>query len=245
MFKGKWCLVTGGGRGIGEAVAVAFSKENANLVLVSRSEGELRSVASKCVAAGAGQTEIRTVDLSDPAAIDALAADILEKHGAVDVLVNNAGMNDIENLSAVSGDPDSYNKIIAVNLAAPMRLTRRFSPKMVENKWGVIINISSIYGATPSAIAAAYVATKHGLNGWSHSCSKELRPHNVKVLCVQPGLVDTKMLRDAGDKAPALIDMNLSMYSEDVAEACMLAIRTSPKCYPEDIILHSPLVSLP
>ena len=76
-----------------------------------------------------------------------------------------------------------------------MRLTRRFSPKMVENKWGVIINISSLYGDMPSAVFGGYAMTKSGLNGWSASCSKELRPQGVKVVCIQPGPVATEMMR--------------------------------------------------
>lgn len=231
MLKGKWCLVTGGGRGIGEAIAVAFAKEGAKLILVSRTVTELDRVAEKCLAAGAGVVETRSVDLSDLAATEALAAEVLEKHGKVDVLVNNAAIADGKKMSALGGDPDFYEKAVAVNLSAPMRLTRRLAPKMAENKWGVIINVSSVSGTVPTDVLACYAATKHGLNGWSHSCARELRPYNVKVVCIQPGWVATEMARGA-------VDLNRAMTPDDVAEACMLTFRVSSRCYPEDVVLY-------
>jgi len=121
-----------------------------------------------------------------------------------------------------------------------MRLTKLFSPKMIESKSGAIINISNIYGTVPSVLYGAYTATMHGVNGWSHSCSRELRPHGIKVVCVQLGPVMTDMMRKASNNPDAGgFDMNLGMEPEDVAEACMLAIRTSQKCFPEEIILSS------
>lgn len=113
MLKGNLCFITGGGRGIGEAVALAFAREGANLVLVSRSANELELVADKCLKAGAGEVNTRPVDLCDPAATDAVAVEVLEKYGRVDVLVNNAGMVDPQNMSALRGDPEVYDKVRA------------------------------------------------------------------------------------------------------------------------------------
>ncbi|CAD7703159.1 unnamed protein product [Ostreobium quekettii] len=244
MLKGKWCLVTGGNRGIGQAIALAFAKEGASLILVARDEAALAGAAQACTAAGAGEVATHTVDLADPIAVDGLARDALARCGTVDVLVNNAAYSVRAN-SPLEGDPDEFDKMIAINLAAPMRLTRLLAPKMVEQQDGVIINMSSVYGQQPSAGWGAYSATKHGLKGWSHSCAATLRPHNVKVMCVHPGCVYTDTARKKVEEDPKLEEVVKThlMSPEDVAETCMLAFRTSSRCCPLDVtVLETPPV---
>ena len=119
MLKGKWCLVTGANRGIGKAIALAFAKEGASLLLVARNTDALKAVAVKCQAAGAAAAEIYSTELSDSRAIDSLAADVLKKHERVDVLVNCAGLAHPDGQSAVTGDPDGYNKVRKAGLLVP------------------------------------------------------------------------------------------------------------------------------
>lgn len=223
MLKGKWCLVTGGGTGIGAGIAAAFAQESVNLVLVEcpKRADTLKATAATCIAAGAGKVETHNVDLSDPVATDALATDVLARHGMIDILVNGAGMFDAEDMSVISGDPAVYDKVIGLNLSAPMRLTRRLTPKMVEQNAGVIINISTFTGVVPTAGFSAYAAAKHGLHVWSHCCSLELQPHNVKVVCVQPGCTLTNMTRGVADPS-------LKISLQDVTKACRLVFRPPP-----------------
>ncbi|CAD7697013.1 unnamed protein product [Ostreobium quekettii] len=238
MLRGKWCLVTGGNRGIGMTVAVAFAKEGASLMLVARDEPALASAAQACTEAGAGEVVTRAADLGDPGEIDALGEEALAKCGTVDVLVNNAAYT-VPASSPLEGDPNDFDKMIAINLSAPIRLTRLLAPKMAEKRDGVIINVASVYGHVPSAMWGVYSATKHGLKGWSHSCAATLRPKNVKVVCVHPGCVYTDMARKMVEKDPSLAETieGRLMAPEDVAEACMLAFRTSARCCPTDITL--------
>lgn len=110
MLKGKWCLVTGGGRGIGRTIALALAKESASLALTARSVGQLESVAAECKAVGAPEVEVYPADLTDTKAVDGLAATLLAKHGCVSVLVNNAGVLP-NGMSALQGDPDEWEKV--------------------------------------------------------------------------------------------------------------------------------------
>lgn len=222
MLNGKLCLVTGGSKGIGGAIAAAFAQEGASLLLVEHPKraDALRVTAARCLAAGAGTVELHTVDLTDPAATDALAADVLARHGMVDILVNGAAIFGAQDMSALSGDPDLYDKMMALTLTAPMRLTRRLAPKMSASMSGVIINISSLSGITTTAGFSAYAAARHGLHVWSHSCAMELQPYNVKVVCVQPGSTLSNMARGVADP-------NLEITLQDVINACMVAFRPS------------------
>eukprot|EP00803_Ostreobium_quekettii_P011274 evm.model.scf_135.5 EVM.evm.TU.scf_135.5 scf_135:40700-42923(+) len=233
MLKGKWCLVTGGGRGIGRSIALALAKESASLALTARSLEQLESVAAECKAAGAPEVEVHTADVTDPKAMDGLAAKLLEKHGCVSVLVNNAGIL-ANGMSALEGDPDEWEKMVVADLTTPMRLTRLLAPAMVERKDGAIINISSILGVDPWGHTAAYCAAKFGLRGWSLSCHETLRRSNVKVVCINPGVVRTSL---AGG-LPAMVPEDM-IIPDDVAEACLLALRTSAKCVPTEITLRN------
>lgn len=231
MGESKVALVTGAGRGIGRAVAIALAREGHGLVLVARTTSELERVAVACREAGAPFAEARTVDLADAASIDTLAAAVLEAHGAVDVLVNNAGI--FVAGSAVDGDPDAWARLLAVNTLAPMRLMRRLAPRMVERERGTIVNVGSIAAIEGMKGPGAYAASKHGLRGFTLSSYERLREHGIKVVLVNPAYVNTPMV--AG--APGLrLDRLLS--PEDVASAVMLAVTTSAACCPSEITLR-------
>lgn len=124
MLKGKWCLVTGGGTGIGAGIAAAFAQESVNLVLVEcpKRADTLKATAATCIAAGAGKVETHNVDLSDPVATDALATDVLARHGMIDILVNGAGMFDAEDMSVISGDPAVYDKVRVLHESGSIKL---------------------------------------------------------------------------------------------------------------------------
>jgi len=224
-------LVTGSGRGIGRAVALALAKTSHGVVLVARTTAELEAVARECLDAGAPFADVHTVDLESGAAIDALCEAVLAARDAVDVLVNNAGMFAMG--SAVDGDPDVYARLLAVNTLAPMRLMRRLAPKMVERERGTIVNVCSIAAIEGMKGPGAYAASKHGLRGFTLSSYERLREHAIKVVLVNPAYVKTDMV-----PAGSGIRLDRLLTPEDVASAVMLAVTTSPACCPSAITLR-------
>lgn len=224
-------LVTGAGRGIGRAVALALARTGYGLVLVARTTRELEGVATECLAAGAASADVRSLDLADGHGIDALAAWALATHGAIDVLVNNAGI--FAAGSAVDGDPDAWANLFAVNTLAPMRLVRRLAPRMVERERGTIVNVGSIAAIEGMKGPGAYAASKHGLRGFTLSSYERLREHGIKVVLVNPAYVNTPMVAGASG-----IRHERLLTPEDVASAVMLAVTTSPACCPSEITLR-------
>jgi 3-oxoacyl-[acyl-carrier protein] reductase len=230
-LTGRVVLVTGASRGIGRAIARALAREGATLELTARSEDDLQETARLCLEGGAAEARVHALDLTDGAAIDALCERLLAERDAVDVLVNNAGMG--ARGHALSGEPDEWERALALNVAAPMRLTRRLAPRMHEREWGVVVNVGSVAAIEGMTEAGAYAASKHALRGWSLSCYQKLRRAGIKVVLLNPAFVDTKMTEGVEGA-----DRRRMLRPDDVAEAAMLAVRTSPACCPEEITLR-------
>ncbi|MGF1466432.1 MAG: SDR family NAD(P)-dependent oxidoreductase [Sandaracinaceae bacterium] len=230
-LRGRTALVTGASRGIGRALARALAREGATLVLTARTVGDLERTATLCDEDGAEGTEVRALDLGDGRTIDDLCAELLAEHGAVDVLVNNAGT--LVQGHALDGDPDVWEQALRLNVAAPMRLTRRLAPAMKERERGTIINLGSVAAIEGMTNAGAYAATKHALRGWSLSSYQQLRDAGIKVVLLNPAFVDTAMTAHVTGA-----DRSRMLSVDDIAEAAMLAIRTSPACCPEEITLR-------
>lgn len=230
MLKGLRAVVTGASTGIRRAVAVCFAREGARVLLAARSEKALAQTVADCLAAGAPEAIAVPCDLTAPEGVDALSARVLEL-GPCDVLVNNAGMG--ANGNGTEGDPDEWDRMLYLNLHAPMRLTRRLAPSMIKQKQGVILNIGSIAGVEPmSGPSAAYAAAKHGLRGWSTSIYQSLRYQNVKVCLVSPAFVDTPLVA-----APGFIRERM-IKPEDLAEVCLLPFRMSSASVPTEVTLR-------
>jgi short-subunit dehydrogenase len=230
LLEDQTALVTGASRGIGRAIARALAGEGARLVLVSRGADDLEQTASLCRADGADAVSVRRLDLADSRAVEDLCKELLDQDG-VDVLVNNAGA--FVDGTALAGDPGEWEGGLRLNVLAPMHLTRRLAPAMVERERGTIINLGSVAAIEGMEAAGAYATTKHALRGWSLSCYQALRKHGIKVVLINPGFVDTDMT--AGVEGA---DRSRMLAPEDVAEAAMLAVRTRPACCPEEITLR-------
>lgn len=229
-IKGWQALVTGGGRGIGRAIALGLAAAGAKVVVISRTESELKETVAKCLAAG-GKAHYHVADLTNPEVTETAIGQLLTEYQHFDILVNNAGMGVAG--SAEEGDPNEWEKMMQLNLSAPMRLTRKIAPGMIQREKGIIINIGSVAAIEGMKRGGAYAATKHGLRGWSLSCYERLRPYGIKVVCIHPGYVATKMVK--GMKG---VDVERMICPEDVAQACMLAVHTSPMCCPVEITLR-------
>lgn len=198
-FKGKTAIVTGGSRGIGEAIVQKFIEEGANVFSLSRSEGSLYSeFSSKAEGNGAFFTWIKS-DLSNPADIESAVKQILEKTASVDILVNNAGITKDGLIFRMKDE--EWDDVLNTNLKSAFLLCRGFARTMIKQKAGSIINISSVVGIMGNAGQTNYSASKAGLIGLTKSLAKEVASRGVRVNAVAPGFVDTSMTEKLGEKA--------------------------------------------
>ncbi len=185
-LKGRTALVTGAGRGIGRAIALALAGADARVVAAARSGDEINGVTEQIRHAG-GQAESVRCDITDPASVAALVA----AAGPVDILVNNAGL--AVGCPLTDLDEELWKQTMNLNLTAPYRLTRMVMPGMIERRWGRVINIASILAKTGLTHTAAYTASKHGLLGFTRAVAAEVVRFGVTVNAVCPGYADTPM----------------------------------------------------
>jgi 3-oxoacyl-[acyl-carrier protein] reductase len=192
LLNGKVAIVTGGGRGIGRAIARRFAAEGAAVVLTARSESELQSVAAEIQAAGARATAVKA-DVSLEADCEKIVRAGRAAYGAIDILVNNAGIYGpvlpVEKIT-----PQEWDEVIGVNLRGPFLLSRLVLPEMYERGSGAILNITSIAGKHAFAMNSPYATSKAGLAGLTRTLAAEGAQKGVRVNAVSPGPVtETKM----------------------------------------------------
>ncbi len=188
-------LITGGGRGIGRAVATRLARDGHSVAITARSERELEEVAGELRGAGAPMAVPLAADLGDPETAAMLAdraADALG--GPVEIFVHSAGVAGISPIAEL--DPADWERAFAINVHAPFRIAQRLIAPMVEAGWGRIITIASLRARTGVPTTAAYTASKHALLGLTRVLSAELAPHGATANAVVPGWSDTKMVRD-------------------------------------------------
>ena len=183
-LQGKTILVTGAGRGLGHGVARGLAGYGATVLGVARTEPELLELAT-AVGESCGSVETYVADLSQSETVAALTSQIVERHGGVDAIVNNAAI--LRMIPFVTLAATDFDETIAVNLLAPVRLIRAFLPAMQERGRGAIVNVSSAAGIQPFANETDYCAAKYGLEGFSYSLAMELSPLNISVNLVSPG----------------------------------------------------------
>ena len=221
-LKGRTAVVTGASKGIGVYIARALAKKGMNLVLAARSQSELEAVKAEVEGMGVEAIVVQT-DVSDKAALRSLVDAAKAEFGAIDVLVNNAGIESVYRYHAL--EFEEVEEILNVNLQAPMMLTWLVLPGMLERGEGHIVNISSMAGKVGPAFGEAYGATKAGLIGFTQSLRGSYEGSGVSASVVSPGFVDTGMYTDMqeqyGVKAPATIG---SSKPEKVSKAVVKAI---------------------
>jgi 3-oxoacyl-[acyl-carrier protein] reductase len=182
--------VTGGSRGIGEAIVLALAADGFHVVAVARNQEKLGAVVK--AAADKGQSvEAAAVDIADSAALTKSIEQTIEKHGRLDVLVNNAGITR-DGLFMRMEDKD-FDDVIATNLKSAFVACRAATRPMIRAKWGRIINISSVSGLIGNAGQVNYAASKAGLLGMTKSIARELAGKQVTANCVAPGFITTDM----------------------------------------------------
>ena len=189
-FIGRVAVVTGAAGGIGGATAQRLAREGAVVVLVDLSE-RVKEVADAIQGAG-GVAEPAVVDLTDPAGCTALVEDVVARHGQIDVLVNNAGVNRRGALLDLT--VDDWTTSFAINLDALFHLCRAVLPPMVERRRGAIVNTASQWGLHPAPGHIAYNVTKAGVVSFTYSLARDYAPYGIRVNAVCPGEVRTPML---------------------------------------------------
>ncbi|MFZ5817559.1 MAG: SDR family NAD(P)-dependent oxidoreductase [Bacillota bacterium] len=183
QLAGKVAIITGGGKGIGRAIALAFAREGARLVLAARDEAAMAEVAE--AAAPAEVLCVRT-DVADEAQVGAMAAAALERFGTIDILVNNSGIPG-PTRPIWEMEPSEWDEVIAVNLRGAYLCCRAVLPHMVSRRSGRVINISSILGREAVAGRSPYCASKAALVGMTRAVAEEVGPYGITANLVSPG----------------------------------------------------------
>ena len=189
---GRRCLVTGGGRGLGRAIALALAREGAHVAVLARTGAELDETAALLAAQGRPALKLRA-DVGRRAEVDAAIERVLAAWGGVDVLVNNAGIQGpIGRVEEV--DPDAWMQAVQVNLGGCFYCTRKVLPAMIAQHYGKIINLSGGGAVGPRPFFSAYSASKAGVVRFSENLAGEVAEYGIDVNAMAPGAVNTRML---------------------------------------------------
>jgi dehydrogenase/reductase SDR family member 7B len=227
-FKHKKVWITGASSGIGEALAYAFAREGAALILSARNASELERVKAQCK--GAASIDIVLLDIGDHNAVFSTVKTTLERlGGSVDILVNNAGLSQrsLARETAFSVD----EQMIAVNLLGTIAMTKAILPTMLAQKSGQIVTISSIMGKLGAPLRSSYAAAKHGLHGFFDTLRAEVHADGLRVLMVCPGYVRTNISLNAltaDGKAQGTMDTatDNGFTTDEVAKRILSALRS-------------------
>lgn len=220
MLTGKVALVTGAGRGIGRAVAVALAKNGATVIVNYNGSKESAEEAVAEIEQAGGRAEAMQCNVAEFASSEELVKTVLEKYKRVDILVNNAGVTR-DNLIMRMSEED-YDAVLDTNLKGAFNMIRHLSRSMARQRSGKIINISSVSGVLGNAGQSNYSASKAGLIGLTKSVARELASRGINVNAVAPGFIDTDMTRnmteDAKKAMNSMIPMGKMGSAENIAD---------------------------
>lgn len=224
MLKGKTVLITGASRGIGYATAEAFLKEGANAALCAVKEESLIKAKEDLLAKyPSAKIFIKTTDVSDEAQVKDFVDGALKEFGAIDVLVNNAGIT--KDALVIRMSQADWDAVLNINLKGAFLMSKACAKEMMKARSGAIVNITSVVGQTGNAGQANYAAAKAGLIGLAKTLAKELAPRNIRVNAVAPGFVDTEMTQrlpqEIKEAALGQIPLKRFARADDIAQAVL------------------------
>lgn len=227
----KTALVTGAGRGIGRAIALAFARDGYNVVAVARTGDQVAETIAEARSFGT-PAEGAVCDVTQRASIAAAIDGAVARFGSLDVLVNNAGYACFKPFIELT--PDEWQQTLDVNLTAVFHACQTAIPHMIRQDFGRIINISSVAGVKPLAEQSAYCASKHGLNGLSKVLAMELRDYDIAVHTICPGGVDTQLAQTAMPER----DKSNWMRPDDIAEIAVFLTKLSRRATVDEVVVR-------
>ena len=234
-LENRIAIITGAGRGIGRATAIAFAGEGADIVLAARTETEIETVAKEIEQLGRKALPVKT-DVQYKSDVEAMVTQTLETFGKVDILVNNAGVaihNPIEKIRE-----EDWDLTMVVNLKGVFLCTQAVLSHMYDQNYGHIVNVSSVSGKYGHVNGGSYCASEFAVIGFTETTNNEGRHHGVKASVVCPGPVDTKMRRD---NHPDDVIENLTQ-PEDVADLILFLVSQSPRAHTLETVIRTPLM---
>ena len=232
-LKDKVALVTGAGKGIGKAIALALAAEGVHVGLVARTEKDVKAVAEEAQKAGV-RAAFATADVSSREQVDSAVENIRKKLGVIDILINNAGTGTFGKFLEL--EPEVWEQQIKINVFGVYYTTRAVLPQMIERKSGDIVNISSTAGKSGAAITSAYSASKFAVFGLTESLMQEVRKHNIRVTALAPSTVVTDLAYSAD-----LIkgDPERIMHPEDFAELIIAQLKLNRRVFVKEASIFS------
>ncbi len=233
-------VIGGASTGMGAATARLFAQEGAKVVVAARSSEKLAALVDEIAASG-GTAMAVSVDATDRAAVDAMAAQARAQFGTIDVLVNSVGTN-IKNRAFTEMRPEDWDMMIAHNLTVAYNLVDAVLPTMREQGAGTIIHYSSDAVQKPNVVSGvAYQATKHGVRGLAHGTMMEERERGIRVSVVFPGPCETPLLEKRPEPPPPDVFPKL-LQPEDVADAALFIASLPPRAYVPELVLAASLM---
>ncbi|MBQ4900487.1 3-ketoacyl-ACP reductase [Paenibacillus sp. Marseille-P2973] len=225
-LQNKKAIITGAGKGIGKALAIALAKEGVHLGLIARTTADLETLQQQLGSEYGIKVHIASADISEQSEATSAVSKLIEELGSIDILINNAGIAKFGTLAEM--DPADWERIIRVNLMGTYHVTRAALPHMLEQQSGDIINVASTAGERGFATGSAYCASKFALLGMTESLMQEVRKSNIRVVALTPSTVNTELAVNTGLK---IGDEDRMMQPEDVAELALATLKLPKRVF--------------
>ena len=235
MLTGKIAWITGGGTGIGRAGAEERAAAGATVIVSGRRAAELDEV-KRTIAAKGGSVEVAPLDVTDKSGVARVGADILKRHGRVDILVNSAGMN-VPHRFFKNLTPESFESVVSANLQGSLNTIATVLPSMRERKDGLVINVSSWAGRFAHLLTGpAYNAAKHGVIAMTLTLNMEECVNGIRACVICPGEVATPILRHR-PKPPSQAEMARMLQAEDLGRTIRFVAEMPPRVCINEIVI--------
>ncbi|HYH00416.1 MAG TPA: SDR family NAD(P)-dependent oxidoreductase [Terriglobales bacterium] len=229
-LAGQVAVVTGGGAGIGSALSTTIASMGALVAICGRRRKPLEHTA-EVIRRDHGKAEIVECDVTDLRSVERMAAQVSERFGRADILINNAGVGSFSS-PLHELPPDQWDNVLNTNLRGAYYCIRAFAPMMIRARSGHIINISSIASKNALRNGAAYAASKWGLNGLSYSVAEELREYGIRVSVVCPGSTNSDLSPHTGKNPNKMLTPN------DIAHVVAMLVMQAPQSFTSEVVIR-------